>query len=139
MISHFRLSNHPWIEKTRHLKIDRICKDDIEDAKHLLIKYPLFYKQRKHLEIVCIENVCVENCKNYLMSKSSYYSWQMKMKRLSKNKESPYVELVIFCGRRGTVARESDRQYKTWVKWVRVPMVPVRRIWIYVRYLIINL
>ena len=78
-ISRFRLSNHPlMIEKGRHLKIDRnerkcyFCKDDIEDEKHFLIKCPLFYKQKKPLEEVCIETVRDTN--NYLMSKGSYYS-----------------------------------------------------------------
>ena len=62
-ISRFRLSNHPlMIEKGRHLKIEKnerrcyFCNDRIENEEHFLVNCPLYSRQRRILEGICIEN-----------------------------------------------------------------------------------
>ena len=64
-MSRFRLSNHSLlIEKGRHLRppLERdnhkcfICKNDIEDERHFLIKCPLYENQRESLFKICREN-----------------------------------------------------------------------------------
>ena len=64
-LSRLRLSNHPlMIEKGRHLRpqIERnerkcfVCKGDVEDEKHFVIKCPLYEKERSILFQACREN-----------------------------------------------------------------------------------
>ena len=64
-MSRFRLSNHSLlIEKGRHLRpplerSDRkcfICKNEVEDERHFLIKCPLYENQRENLFQTCREN-----------------------------------------------------------------------------------
>ena len=64
-LSRFRLSSHSlMVEKGRYMRprIERherkcfICKDDIEDEIHLLIKCPLYNEERTALFQSCREN-----------------------------------------------------------------------------------
>lgn len=64
-LSRFRISNHELlIEKGRHMRprlerLDRkcfICKTEVEDEKHFLVKCPLYENQRDSLYQTCRQN-----------------------------------------------------------------------------------